>query len=219
MAGVRWGSCSAGVVGIPQVLHELLQGAETEGDFLEERGVVGDETEIRMPGPERAQFDVEGHGFLKGLGAHGIAAFDGSAADGRGLKEYDRVIACEFGFDGGMHGFEILGFRTWPISGAVDGAAVAEQNPAGVEGAVFFFEMPLDVIDGGLGVAFGGGLGGAWKAALEEDGGRLGYDDNRMADFTAEEVSGSGFATTGAAGEGDTEGAAWLRKWGRGQRS
>lgn len=159
-----------------------LQG---EGELLEERVVMRDEGEGGMLDPEGAEFGVKCDGLIKCLVADGIAAFNGGAADGGGLEENDGVIASQFVRHGGVERFKVGVAGTWPVGGAIDCATVAEEDAVGIKAEVFVFEVALHVIDGGLGVAQGGGLSGAGESALKEDGGGFGHDHDRVADFTA----------------------------------
>jgi hypothetical protein len=165
--------------------------------------VVRDQGEVEVIGPERAEFCIESDGLLQRLVADGIAAFNGGTSDRGGLEKDDGIITGEFGLHGGLEGVEVDLAGAGPVGGTVDGATVAEEDAVGVEAEVFVFQVALDVVDRGLGMAEGGGLGGAWEAALEEDGSGFWNDDDGLTDLPAKEFGGGGFSAARAASECD----------------
>lgn len=130
---------------------EAFEGGEAVGDFLEERGIVGDEDEVGVLLPELAESEVEGDGFVVGFRAGGIAAFDAHAAGGGGFEEDDGVVAGEFLCGSGAEAAEEAFWFAGPVGGSVDGAAVAEEDAVRVAGVLNVFEVALDLIDGALG--------------------------------------------------------------------
>lgn len=111
---------------------------------------MGDDDEAWVLGVEGFEAVVEVDGLLERLVADGVAAFDLEATEGGGFEEQDGIVAGEFVFQGGVEvGEETVGV-VGPVGGAVDGAAVAEEDAVGVAGSLYLFEVFLDVVDGAL---------------------------------------------------------------------
>ena len=182
---------------------QLVKDIESAGDLLEKRRMMVHHDEARVPRPDEAEACVQSDRFFQGLLANGVAALNAHAAHCRAFEEYDGVVAGNLGFSAGAEvGEEFLRFAG-PVSGAIDGAAVAEQHPVGVAGGLHIFEVPLNMIDRPLCRLSRADVAVAREAAGEDHGRRFGDDHHAFADLAAEQVGRGRLATAGAAGEDD----------------
>ena len=82
--------------------HDAFQGSQTEGDFFEERRIVGDEDKFGMLRPEFPQALIKFHGFLERFLPPWIAALQTQATRRRCFKKDHGIIPIQFVLQGGL---------------------------------------------------------------------------------------------------------------------
>ncbi len=182
---------------------EAFEGGETEADLLEEGGIVRDEDETGVLGPEGTESEIDGNGLFEGLVADRVAALDGRTSDGSRLEEDDGVVSGQFRLEGGVHGLEIVMGFAGPIGCAIHRAAITEEGASREQGGLDILELSLDMEDAGLGRAKRMGFPGPWESTLEQDRCRLGNNHDPITDLASEEVGGCCLPAPWTAGDGD----------------
>ena len=103
----------------------------------------------------------------------------------------------------GAHRREELVGTLGPVGGSVDGAAVAQQHPVGIEIQLDLLGALLHLEDGSLGRTLHIVVADPWETAGEQRGRRLGHHHHGVTDLAPEQVGRGGLATARPTGEHD----------------
>ena len=169
-----------------------------EGVDFVEGGVVAPEV-----GEELAAGDG-GFGVFESAGVGGVAVVE--AECGAGLEPDDGVVAAKLGLEGGADIAPVIFDTFGPVGGAVDGAAIEEENFVGVGGGGSFFLIDLQAIDFALYVAAAGEVEfiPAGLEGVVDLGGGFGDECELIWMCDGDFLGDDGFAGAGAAGEDDS---------------